>query len=261
MASNTATHDATIADQFTRQASSFAAAPELHNDAVLALLTDAAHPKPTDRMLDVACGPGSVVAAFAPLVQLAEGVDATPAMLAEARKLAATKNLRNVGFRNCSAYQLPSREGSFDIVATRFAFHHLEQPSAAFAEMIRVARPGARIVLCDGVASDDPAKALAFNEMERFRDPSTVEFRTLSYLQNLFRAAGLPNPVVTQFQVPYLAETLVAHSFPARDDRVGLLQLIERSIEGDLLAMNAHRSPNGTHLAYQGVVLVSEKPR
>ncbi|HVN88178.1 MAG TPA: methyltransferase domain-containing protein [Candidatus Binataceae bacterium] len=260
MASNTATHDATIADQFTRQASGFAAAPELHNDAVLALLTDAAHPKPSDRMLDVACGPGSVVAAFAPLVLHAEGVDATPAMLAEARKLAATKNLRNIGFRNSSAYQLPYRDASFDIVATRFAFHHLEDPPAAFAEIVRVARPGARIVLCDGVASDDPVKALAFNEMERFRDPSTVDFRTVGYLHDLFRTAGLPNPLITRFQVPYLAETLVAHSFPVRDDRAGLMRLIEQSVAGDLLAMNAHRSPKGIHLAYQAVVLVSERP-
>ncbi len=259
MPSNSPSHDATITDQFTQQAARFAAAPELHNDAVLALLTEAARPRLTDRMLDVACGPGSVVAAFAPLVQHAEGVDATPAMLAEARKLAAAKNLRNVGWRNGSAYALPYRDSSFDIVATRFAFHHLEEPPAAFAEMVRVARPDARIVLCDAVASDDPAKALAFNEMDRWRDPSTVEYRTLGYLQNLFCDAGLPSPSLSRFQVRYLAHEFVARAFPARDDRAGLLQLIERSVDGDLLGMNAQRSPEGVDIAFQCVVLVAEK--
>ena len=52
----------------------------------------------------------------------------------------------------------------------------LEAPEAAFAEMVRVCRPGGRIVLYDAVPSDDPAKAAAFNRMERHRDPSTVEF-------------------------------------------------------------------------------------
>ncbi len=259
MASNPATHDATIADQFTRQASGFAAAPELHNDAVLALLTNAARPRSTDQMLDVACGPGSVVAAFAPLVAHAEGVDATPAMLAEAHKLAAEKRLRNVGFRNGSAYALPYRDATFDVVATRFAFLHLEDPRAAFAEMVRVARAGARIVLCDAVASDDPAKALALNEMDRWRDPSTVEYRTLGYLQDLFHDAGLPTPSLSRFQVRYLAHEFVARAFPARNDRAGLLQLIERSVDGDLLGMNAHRSPEGIYIAFQCVVLTSEK--
>ena len=54
--------------------------------------------------------------------------------------------------------------------------------------MVRVARPGGRIVLCDAFASDDPAKAAAFNAMERLRDPSTVEFRPLAFLRGLFAA-------------------------------------------------------------------------
>ena len=73
-------HEATIRDQFTRQAAGFAAAPELHNEAIHALMIDAAQPRASDRMPDIACGPGSVVVAFAPYVARAVGVDTTPAM-------------------------------------------------------------------------------------------------------------------------------------------------------------------------------------
>src|SRR5215475_10603886 len=89
-------HDATIADQFTRQATQFAASAAHHNQAALDLLVEAARPRPEDVSLDVACGPGSVVAAFAMRVRRAEGLDATEAMLNEARKLAAREGLRNV---------------------------------------------------------------------------------------------------------------------------------------------------------------------
>src|ERR1043166_9113032 len=89
-------HDATIADQFTRQAAQFAASAMHHNQAALDLLVNAARPRPGDVALDVACGPGSVVAAFARRVRRAEGLDATEAMLDEARKLAARGGFRHV---------------------------------------------------------------------------------------------------------------------------------------------------------------------
>ena len=82
------THRETIADQFTRQAAAFAAAPALHGKAALDLLVDAARAQPTDAALDVACGPGSVVLAFARRVHRAVGLDATAAMLDEARRAA-----------------------------------------------------------------------------------------------------------------------------------------------------------------------------
>jgi ubiquinone/menaquinone biosynthesis C-methylase UbiE len=210
-----AAHDATIADQFTRQAVQFAAAPALHNQAALDLLVEAARPEPGDITLDVACGPGTVVAAFAARVRRAEGLDATEAMLDEARKLAARDGLSNVGWHRGSVYELPFADATFDVVSCRFAFHHFEQPACAFAEMVRVARQGARIVLCDAVASDDPAKAAAFNAMERRRDPSTVEFRTLAFLRGLFAEVGLPEPAARFYGVPVESERLIAMSFPA----------------------------------------------
>src|ERR1700722_16714922 len=169
-------HDDLIRDQFRRQAELFAHSPELHGEAQLKLLIDAAKPQPGDTMLDIACGPGTVVAAFAPCVARAVGLDATDAMLGQARSLAATQNLTNVEWHLGDVYALPFVDGSFDVVTCRFAFHHLEEPARAFAEMVRVCRPGGRIVLCDGVASADPAKAAAFNAMERHRDPPTAAF-------------------------------------------------------------------------------------
>ena len=90
-------HQAVIADQFTRQAAQFAASPSLHNQAALDLLVDAASPRADDVSLDVACGPGSVVCAFARRVRRAVGLDATEAMLDEARRLAAASGVDNVG--------------------------------------------------------------------------------------------------------------------------------------------------------------------
>jgi hypothetical protein len=90
-----------------------------------------------------------------------------------------------------------------------------------------VCRDGGRIVLCDAFASDDPVKATAFNVMERHRDPSTVEFRTLSFLRALFAEARLPELMECFYKVPAELERLLAMAYPAGDDRAGLRAIIE----------------------------------
>jgi ubiquinone/menaquinone biosynthesis C-methylase UbiE len=253
-------HEAQIRDQFTRQAEIFAAAPELHNEEAVALLVDAAAPGPTDLTLDVACGPGSIAVAMAKRARLATGLDATPAMLNQARDLADEQGISNVTWRKGDVYALPFEGGSFDIVTCRFAFHHFIHPQVALSEMIRVCRPGGMILVCDAVASDDQAKADAFNRMERLRDPSTVQFHPLRALLDLFATAGLPPPAQKFFQVPTEREEMVTRAFPANDDFAGLRRLIDAAAEGDLMAMNARRSGGTVLLAYQAVILTVRKP-
>jgi SAM-dependent methyltransferase len=257
-ASSPVSHDDLIRDQFSRQAELFARAPELHGDAQLKPLIDAARPLPHETMVDLACGPGTVVAAFAPLVQRAIGIDATDAMLDEARRIAREKKIENVEFRAASAYALPFPDASFDIVTCRFAFHHLQEPARGFAEMTRVCRGGGRIVLCDGVASADTAKAASFNAMERFRDPSTASFLPLATLRGLFAQAGLPAPAMQPFQVVYAIEELVAASFPVDDDRATLRRMIEDLVASDALEVGT--KPGGPHFIFPVAVLVATKP-
>jgi ubiquinone/menaquinone biosynthesis C-methylase UbiE len=251
------THAATIADQFTRQAALFAAAPTLHDKAALDLLVDAARPLATDYALDVACGPGSVVRAFAARVARATGLDATAAMLDQARAAAAKAGMANVAWQQGDVYALPFQDQAFDIVSCRFAFHHLEQPARAFAEMVRVARPGGRVVLCDAVVSDDPAKAAAFNAMERFRDPSTVEFRTLGFLRGLFALAGLGELEARFHNLAVERERLMAVSLPAGEDRVGLRAMLDAAVDGDPMGANARRVGNTMWFDYRAAVLVA----
>jgi SAM-dependent methyltransferase len=201
-----------------------------------------------------------VVAAFARTVRRAEGLDATEAMLEQARQLAARSGLGNVAWHRGDVYALPFGEGAFDIVSCRYAFHHLLEPGRALAEMVRVCRPGGgRVVLCDAFASGDPAKAAALNAMERHRDPSTVEFRTLGFLRGLFADAGLPEPAQCFYGVPAERDRLVATSFPAGDDRAGLRAMIDAAVDGDALGVGARREDGTVRFEYPAVVLVAVK--
>src|SRR5215831_420763 len=103
-------HDA-ILDQFTRQATPFATAPGIRDERALALLVEASGAGPDDTVLDVACGPGLVVAAFARVVRHATGIDVTPAMLARAREV--TAGLPNVTLDHGDVLRLPYADGAF----------------------------------------------------------------------------------------------------------------------------------------------------
>jgi hypothetical protein len=64
-----ATHRDRILDQFTRQAVPFATSPGIQDEEALRLVVEFSGAGAHDTVLDVACGPGIVVCAFAKVVK------------------------------------------------------------------------------------------------------------------------------------------------------------------------------------------------
>ena len=141
----TADHREAILDQFTRQAVPFSTAPGIKNEQALSLLVEASGAGPTDTVLDVACGGGNVVCAFARVVRHATGIDLTPAMIEQAKALERDQGLANVSWRVGDVLPLPFANGAFSIVTARYAFHHFLDPRAVLAEMKRVCARGGRV--------------------------------------------------------------------------------------------------------------------
>src|SRR5271169_3264483 len=255
-----ANHRDLILDQFTRQATVFSTAPAITDEDALRMIVEAARPAPDDRLLDVACGPGLVVCAFAPHVQEATGIDVTPAMLERARKLAADKGLANVAWRQGDVYALPYEDASFTIVTTRFSFHHFLDPVAVLREMVRVCAPGGRIVVVDDYASEYPAKAAAFNQLEKFRDPSHSRCLTLTELKGLFGAAGLPEPEATFYELRGDVPSLLARSFPNPGDDVKIIDMFKASAADDRLGVPVRLDADEIYYAYPVAILAATRP-
>jgi len=255
-----ANHRNLILDQFTRQATVFSTAPAITDDDALRMIVEAARPGPDDRLLDVACGPGLVVCAFAPHVQAATGIDVTPAMLERARKLAADNGLANVAWRQGDVYALPYEDASFTIVTTRFSCHHFLDPAAVLREMVRVCAPGGRVIVVDDYASEDPAKAAAFNLLEKLRDPSHSRCLTLTELKGLFGAAGLPEPDATFYELRGDVPSLLARSFPNPGDDLKIIELFKASAEDDRLGVPVRLEADDVYYAYPVVILAATRP-
>jgi ubiquinone/menaquinone biosynthesis C-methylase UbiE len=238
----TDSHESRILDQFSRQAAPFASAAAIRNEEALNRIVQWAGAGADDTVLDVACGPGLLACAFARVAKHATGVDMTPAMLEQARKIQQEQGLKNVTWQSGDVYSLPFPQGQFSIVSSRFAFHHLQDPLAALKEMKRACQPGGRIVVAD--MAPLPSKAAALDAAECLRDPSHVRALPVNELRGLFEQAGLATPQVNSYRMEGELEDLLARSFPNEGDADRLRKIFADSLADDALDLNT-RSENG----------------
>jgi SAM-dependent methyltransferase len=116
--------------------------------AMFNMLVDLLAPEASARILDVGCGSGALDRLLAHRLGTGariEAIDLNPFFLAEARGLAEKEGVaERIAFKEGSATALPFADASFECI---FSVTVLEECDAdrAIAEMVRVARPGARI--------------------------------------------------------------------------------------------------------------------
>ncbi len=236
------THRELIREQFTRQAVPFANAPAIRNAEMLDRIVDLSGAIASDTVLDVGCGPGLLACAFAARARSATGVDVTTAMLQQARAEQRSRNVPNAHWVQADATCLPYRDHEFSLVTSRLTFHHLVQPLAVLREMARVCRRGGSVVVVD--ISPAPAKAAAFDRMEKLRDPSHTHALPLEELTALFASAGLRNPTIDEWHMEGELESLLARSFPPPGDDERVRQMFMESLEDDAMGI-APRMQNG----------------
>jgi SAM-dependent methyltransferase len=190
-------HNDVIRESFTTQAQAFAANPWVTDEERIRRLVGAAHLAGSERVLDIATGPGYIAEAFAGAAREVVGVDLTDAMLLIAKERTKARGVANVSFRAADAQNLPFENGSFDVVVCRLALHHLLRPLQVLREMARVCRAGGAVLVEDIYASEHPERAAYQDRWEILRDSSHVRTLSLSELLLLFRDAGLETDAVT----------------------------------------------------------------
>lgn len=109
--------------------------------------------KSGDTVLDVACGTGNLTLTaqvYAGPSGKVYGIDAAPEMIEVAREKASRSGLAVI-FQVGLAEQLEFAGGTFDVVISRLAIHHLpdDLKRKAFAEILRVLKPGGQLLIAD----------------------------------------------------------------------------------------------------------------
>lgn len=97
---------------------------------------------PTDKCLDLGCGPGGFLALMAPLCRTIVGADIVPSFLKECQEMIQRKSIANAETVQLEKGKLPFGDGEFDKVVMIDTIHHLEENEKTLREVARVLKPG-----------------------------------------------------------------------------------------------------------------------
>jgi SAM-dependent methyltransferase len=146
-----------------------------------------------ERLLDVATGSGNVAIPAALAGADVIGLDLTPKLLEVARERAAEAGVE-IDFVEGDAEDLPFDDRSFERVTSCFGVMFAPRHDVAAGELVRVAKPGARIVIA--AWTPEGLNGRMFQTVGSYMPPPPPELKppvmwgTEEHLQTLFAASG-----------------------------------------------------------------------
>jgi ubiquinone/menaquinone biosynthesis C-methylase UbiE len=231
-----------------------------HSDQqAMRLLTEMAALTTEDRVLDVCCGTGIVACAFAPTAKHVTGIDLTPAMIAQAEQLQERKQLKNVSWQVGDVERLPMADDTFSIVVCRYALHHLLEPARVLGEMARVCEPGGRVVVAD-VFTKSVEQGVAYDRVEKLRDPSHVRALRLDEITAMFQAAELQITGTEFYRLAVGLEPCLQASATVHGAAEEVRQLLTADIGKDATGMSPQWAGDALQFSFPVVVVAARKP-
>jgi demethylmenaquinone methyltransferase/2-methoxy-6-polyprenyl-1,4-benzoquinol methylase len=167
--------------------------------------------RPGEKALDLAAGTGTSSEPFVDAGVLTVPCDFSLGMLRVGRA-----RRPDLAFVAGDATRLPFEDGAFDAVTISFGLRNVVDVDAALAEMLRVTRPGGRLVVCE------------------FSHPTWAPFRTV-YTEYLMRALPKVARAVSSNPDAYV---YLAESIRAWPDQAGLARRLQSAGWGEVAFRN-----------------------
>jgi ubiquinone/menaquinone biosynthesis C-methylase UbiE len=151
------------------------------------------------KVLDLGCGDGTTAVPAAKLGADVLGVDIAQNLVAAGNKRAAALGLANCRFQEGDATNLqPLPDKTFDVVVSIFGAMFAPKPFDVAKEMVRVTRPGGRIIMGNWIPNDPTLVAQILRISSAYTPPppegfaSPMTWGVESHVVERFGAAGVP---------------------------------------------------------------------
>jgi ubiquinone/menaquinone biosynthesis C-methylase UbiE len=201
------------------------------------------------KVLDLGCGDGTTALPAAKLGAEVLGVDIAKNLVAAGNERAKKEGLANLRFQEGDASNLSGlKDGTFDLVVTVFGAMFAPKPFDVAKEMVRVTRPGGRIVMGNWIPNDPTLVAqilkisssysppppegfvspmtwgVESNVIERFAGAGISKDR-ISFVKDTytFNYTGAPSEFVSEFR-RYYGPTMNAFDAAEKNGRAADLQ-------------------------------------
>jgi len=167
-------------------------------------------------VLDLGCGDGTTAIPEAKLGATVLGVDIARNLVEAGNKRAKDEGLTNISFQEGDAIALDDlKDNSFDLVVTIFGAMFAPKPLEVAKEMVRVTKPGGRIVMGNWIPGDPTLVAQILKISSSYTPPppegfiSPMLWGVPEHVTERFVNAGIPKENITctketfTFNAPY----------------------------------------------------------
>jgi ubiquinone/menaquinone biosynthesis C-methylase UbiE len=248
-----------VQEQFDSCAHHYLGSSQMADAELLELIVRLAAPQPVDQVLDVACGAGFLVSAFARHAARIEGVDLSGTMLKEAEQHARMLGHANTAFRKADSAALPFEDQTFTIVTCKLALHYFPDPGHSIAEMKRVLKPGGRIVMVDRVSSESHLQQEYHNRIEKLRTPSKTKVYATSEIRSLLEQQGLEIEHVRDYEQFQDVDEWLQTTGMSEDNQRNARALLLRSLIDDQAGLNLFSVSGRLKMTHRTVIMVAGK--
>jgi ubiquinone/menaquinone biosynthesis C-methylase UbiE len=167
--------------------------------------------KPGMKVLDLGCGDGTTAVPAARLGANVLGVDISSNLVAAGNQRVKLEGLTNIKFQEGDATNLEGLQNeSFDLVVSIFGAMFAPKPFEVASEMVRVTRPGGRIVMGNWIPGDPTLVAQILKVCSAYTPPppegfiSPMTWGLESHVIERFVKAGIPKE-----NISFEQETLI----------------------------------------------------
>jgi demethylmenaquinone methyltransferase/2-methoxy-6-polyprenyl-1,4-benzoquinol methylase len=188
--------------------------------------------KTGDHALDICCGTGDISFALARTGATVTGLDFSREMLAVAGKRNQSNSSGNPAFIQGDAQKTPFADATFDAVTVGFGLRNLASWEVGLDEMVRVAKPGARLIVLD------------------FGKPDNALWRWIyfTYLKLLVPLLGLlvcGKPSAYAYIIESLKNYPAQRGVEERMKKLGLVRIRTDNFIGGAMSINYGEKPLG----------------
>jgi len=169
--------------------------------------------KPTDKVLDLGCGDGTTAVPLARTGADVTGIDIARNLVEAGNRRAAQMGLKNLRFQEGDAQDLAEvPDASFDLSMSIFGAMFAPRPFDVARQMVRVTKPGGRIVMGNWIPNDPTFVSQLLKVSSAFTPPppegfvSPMLWGVESNILERFEKAGVPAANVSMARETYLFE-------------------------------------------------------
>lgn len=173
-----------------------------HLSILLNLLQDGKYSK----ILDIGTGTGYLAFPLSEIFSSATvyGIDIAENIVAKNNEIVKRIGISNLIFKVFDGLRYPFPNGSFDLIVTRYVFHHFPDAADAISQMYMLLVKGGKVLVSDPIRNEQDNKGIINNFM-RIKNDGHIQFYSSRELDEIFTDNGFvkENQVITDMKFPF----------------------------------------------------------